>query len=312
MNIETGYPSSTHPQSAAGVRGSLPSLCWSAIIGGTVASIGIHILLTALGVGAGLAVFTPMTDINPVVKFSMGAAIIWSFCALVSLWFGGFVAGRFSHSLHSGFVHGVLVWSLSMVLTLLLLSMGTGMVLGGALKVLGEGLGIGGKAVAAGSVAFAKEAVLREGEQLSSFVDEAVQSIPATTPNSVTRSKREIGFAVSKLFANGSDINSQDNRTAAINALVANAQMSEADATKAVDEWTTSYRKLQSELDRMKVAAEQHAREIADKAASNLSGAAIWSFFVLLAGLLVSSLGGSLGASRAMLDSGVKTTILAR
>src|SRR5476649_710141 len=77
-----------------------PSLCWKAIIGGTVAAIGIHLLLTALGVGAGLATFTPMTDTNPAANFSVGAAIVWSLCALIALAFGGFIAGRFSHSLH--------------------------------------------------------------------------------------------------------------------------------------------------------------------------------------------------------------------
>src|ERR1700733_3853692 len=92
----------------------LPSLCWKAIFGGSVAAVGIHILLTALGVGAGLATFSPISDANPVSHFSVGAAIVWSLCALVSLWFGGLVAGRFSHSLHSGFVHGVLVWCLTL------------------------------------------------------------------------------------------------------------------------------------------------------------------------------------------------------
>ena len=84
-------------------------MCWGAILGGTVAAIGIHILLTALGVGAGLAAFSPITDTNPVANFSTGAAVVWSLCALVALAFGGLVAGRFSHSHHSGFVHGVAV-----------------------------------------------------------------------------------------------------------------------------------------------------------------------------------------------------------
>ena len=282
-------------------RSLLPSLCWKAIIGGTVAAIGIHILLTALGVGAGLATFSPMTDTNPVANFSVGAAIVWTVCALISLWFGGFIAGRFSHSLHSGFAHGILVWSLTLIITLLLLTAGTGMVLGGALKVLGEGLGIGGKAVAAGAGDLAKEGVKRSSGQLESFIDEAVQSVPTNaTPKASTRAKREIGFAVTKLFAPGNDIASPDNRTAAIKALVDYSQMTEADATKTVDDWTTSYKNLKAELERIKDAAEQKAREAADKAASNLSCAAIWSFFALLIGLLVASLAGSCGARRAL------------
>jgi hypothetical protein len=282
-------------------RSFFPSLCWGAIIGGTVVAIGIHILFTALGVGGGLATFGPTTDANPVENFSIGAAIVWTACALVALCFGGFVAGRFSHTLHSGFVHGVLVWSLTLIITLLLLSMGTGMILGGALKVLGEGLGIGGKAVASATSGLVKEGDQRGKDQLSSFIDEAVQSGPTnSTPQAATRAKREIGFAVTKLFSPGNDVNSQDNRAAAIKALTDYSQMSEADATKTVDDWITSYNKLKTELDNLKATADKKAREAADRAASNLSCAAIWSFFALLAGLLVSSLGGSFGASCAL------------
>jgi len=67
--------------------GVFPTLCWSAIIGGTVAAIGIQILLSLLGVGAGLAMFAPMADIRPVAAFSEEAAATWTACALVALFF---------------------------------------------------------------------------------------------------------------------------------------------------------------------------------------------------------------------------------
>jgi hypothetical protein len=256
----------------------LPSLCWKAIIGGTVAAMGIHILLTTLGVGAGLATFSPMTDTNPVAHFNVGAAVIWTVCALVALWFGGLVAGRFSHSIHNGFVHGILVWSLTLIITLLLISMGTGMILGGAMKIAGEGAGIGGNAIASGAK--------QNADQLGSFIDEAVQSIPTNSaPKATIRAKREVGFAVAKFFAPGNDVNSQTNRAAMIKALVDYTQMSEADATQTVDDWTTSYNNLKAELEQK-----------ATVAAQNLSCAAIWSFFALLIGLLVTGFGGALGA----------------
>ncbi|MDX2111862.1 MAG: hypothetical protein SFY80_16660 [Verrucomicrobiota bacterium] len=301
MNYESSIPSSAATVNSPSVRRFMPSLCWSSIIGGTVAAIGFHLLLTALGVGAGLATFTPMTDANPITNFSIGAAIIWAVCSLISLAFGGFIAGRFSHSLHSGFAHGILVWSLTLIISLLLLTAGTGMVLGGALKVLGDGMGMGGNAVAVGVGELAKESVQRGSDQLASFTDEAMQSLPTSaSAKASTRAKREIGFAVAKLFAPGNDIASQDNRTAVIKALVDHTQMSRADATKVVDEWTAFYESLRVELARIKDAAELKAREIADKGASNLSSAAIWSFFALLFGLLVAALAGRWGAGCAV------------
>jgi hypothetical protein len=232
-----------------------------------------------------------------VASFSLGAAIVWTLCALIALAFGGFVAGRFSHSHHSGFVHGVLVWCSTLILTLLLLSVGTGMVLGGALKILGEGAGMAAKAGAAGAGELAKDGMKRSGEQLSSFIDEAVQSGPTNaTPMAVTRSTREIGFALTKLFTPGNESSAPANRAAAIKALTQYSGMSETDATKAVDGWITSAKNLKDELDRLKAAAEEKARETADRAAHNLSCAAIWSFFALLIGLLVTALSGRCGA----------------
>ncbi len=280
---------------------ALPTLCWGAIIGGTVAAIGIQILLSLLGVGAGLAVFAPLTDAHPAAAFSEEAAAIWTGCALVALFFGAVIAGRFSHSLHGGFVHGIMVWCLTLIVTLILVSMGTSMVMGGALKVLSASVGIGGKAVVSGVGDVVKDGAKRSNDQVQSFIQEAVQSISTNAaPKATTRASREIGFAVTKLFAHGSDVNSQTNRAAAIKALMDYTQVSEADATKTVDDWTVSYNNLKTELDNLKTTAEQKAKEAADEAASNLSSAAIWSFSGLLIGLLVSAGGGVLGGDHAM------------
>jgi hypothetical protein len=311
MNTEPTVPVLTQTITTPCEGRFLPSLCWGAILGGTVAAIGIHLLLTALGVGAGLATFTPLADPNPAANFNVGAAIVWSVSALIALAFGGFIAGRFSHSPHSGFAHGVLVWSLTLIISLLLLTAGTGMIMGGALKVLGEGLGIGGKAVASGVGDVAKEGAKRSSDELGSFIDEGVQSIPTNAaPKAAIRAKREIGFAVTKLFAPGNDINSQDNRAAVIKSLQDYAQMSEADATKTVDDWITSYKNLKTELDNLKATAEQKAREAADRAAHNLSCAAIWSFFVLLIGLLVTALAGRCAATCALRHAEATTVVV--
>jgi hypothetical protein len=286
----------------------LPSLCWGAIVGGTVAAVGIHILLTMLGVGAGLATFSPTTDAHPTAAFSEEAAAVWSVCALVALFFGAVIAGRFSHSVHSGFAHGILVWSLTLIVTLLLLSKGTGLVLGGGLKTLGAGLGIGGKAVAGGVSDTIQAGIKRNGDELNSFVDEATQSVPTnSTPKASIRAKREVGFAVAKLFAPENDLNSQDNRAAAVKALVDYTQMSQADAQATVDGWVASYKNLQDELDHAKTVAEQKAKEVGDQAAHELSVVGTWTFFGLLLGLIVSAGGGVLGADHAVKRLKIKT-----
>src|SRR4051812_44857616 len=91
------------------------SLSWRAIIAGTVAGLAIHLLLTMLGLGLGIGSLEPLTDQNPVAKLGLGAGIAWCVSALIALFSGGWVAGRFAPSDYklSGTLHGFLVWSLA-------------------------------------------------------------------------------------------------------------------------------------------------------------------------------------------------------
>ena len=65
------------------------SHCWKAVFAGVVTCIGIHLLLMCLGVAIGLATFSPTTDANPRESFTIGSAVAWSICALISLYVGG-------------------------------------------------------------------------------------------------------------------------------------------------------------------------------------------------------------------------------
>jgi hypothetical protein len=196
------------------------SLCWKAVIAGVVFAIGIHLLLLALGAGIGLAVFTPQTDAKPVENFSVGSAIAWSICALTALYAGGWIAGCFSAGPKTGALHGMLVWSGTMIITFVLVASGGGLALGGAVKALGEGLGMTGKEAASGLGDVAKEGAKRSGDQLNSFIDEAVKASPTNAaPNSLIRAKREIDFAVTKLFSPGNDFNSAENQAAVTKAI---------------------------------------------------------------------------------------------
>jgi hypothetical protein len=266
-----------------------------------LAAIGLQILLTILGVGAGLATFSPLDEEKPLEHFDVGAAIIWSVCALISLWFGALLAGRFSQSWHSGFAHGILVWCLTLIITMLCLSKGTGMVLGGGLKALGASMGISELALAAPEGGVAKEGVKRLDDERSSFEEEAVQSLPTNSPpSSQIRTRRELGLALARLFAQDNNTDSSLNRTQVIHALTATHQMSEPDATALVDGWITSYKSLKADLDDIKKREAQKAKAAAEQATRQVSRAATETFFALLAGLIVSAAAGSVGARYAL------------
>ena len=240
-----------------------------------------------------------------------GAALAWSLFAIIAVSFGGWVAGRLSGCLRSGLLHGVLVWGLTLILALPWLALGTGLALARAMKNHQEALRISSQAVAVAGDDLANIVAKRNQDELGSFVKEAVQSIPTNAaPKAATRAEREVGFAVTKLFAPGNAAAFQANRLEAINALMVYTEMSAAEATTTMDAWTTSHKNLQVELDKVKaemaemnnqkVLAEQTAKATADsiavQRAEHLSSAAKWSFFALLVGLLGAALGGRCGA----------------
>jgi hypothetical protein len=284
------------------------SLCWRAVLAGLVVAGGIYLLLTTLGAGAGLALCKSFTVTDPVAHFGAGTAVAWSLFAIMALSFGGWVAGRYSGCLRSGLLHGVLVWSLAVILTLPWLALGTALAVGRVMKSQNESLRISRQALAIAEDESAKAAAGRCHDQLSSFIEEAVQSITTNAaPKAFTRGRREIGFAVTKLFAPENTAAFPTNRLEAINTLMAYTEMGAADATTTMDGWVTSHKNLQTELDKVKAemsgrrtAAEETASATADgievQRVAYVSRASRWTFFALLIGLLGASLSGRCGA----------------
>jgi len=315
MKSEASVPPTAETIHVACERPFHHSLCWGAVLAGTVVAIGIHLLLTALGAGAGLALGRPLVDANSIPHFGAGAAIVWSLLVIIALSFGGWVAGRYSGCLRSGLMHGVLVWGLALCLTLPWLALGAAWAGGRAMKKQGESQRISSQALALAEDDMAQAAAKRSHGQLDSFVKEAVQSITTNAaPKASTRAEREVGFAVTKLFAPENTAAFPANRLEVINALMVYTEMSTADATTTIDAWITSNKNLQAELDKVRVemdgrraAAEQTAKassdELANQRTAHVARVARWSFFALLIGLLGASLSGRCGARCAARNS---------
>src|SRR5690349_21256049 len=71
-------------------------LSWAAILGGLIGSMALQVLFMMLGAGLGFALYHPITSDSPVENLGTGAIIIQGVSAVFSLWFGGWVAGRFT------------------------------------------------------------------------------------------------------------------------------------------------------------------------------------------------------------------------
>jgi len=279
------------------------SLRWGAIFAGAVAALALQIVLMMLGAGVGLALYNPITDQNPLADFGAGAAVIQGITAVISLWAGGWVAGRFLGRAgnKSGGLHGFMVWSLATVAAIVALSTGAGWALGDLSKIVGGGLSLAGKPMAAAvSVAsdMAKDGLERNRGMLGSFVEEGLSNPPAgKNAADAIRSKREIGFAVTRLFTSTDQAATAENQQTLVTLLVDNQGMTEANARKTVEGWTASYQKLKADLDAVKKAAELRAREIAEKTATTLSILSLCYFGAFLLGAIFAIVGGKHGGA---------------
>lgn len=275
-----------------------PSPSWGAVWAGTIAGLAVHFLLVMLGTATGLGAANPATDDNPIATFSVGTAVVWSISALISLWVGGWVAGRYAARGHrvTGCVHGFLVWCVATVIGLLMVVSGAGALVGGAARIAGEGFSALGKPLA-GAADLAKSAVEQNASTLKSMVDEVTESARARNGGaSVAAAQREVGMAVRQLFRDGGNIRDPQSRAAVVQALTQSAGMNEAEANRLVDRWIVSMERMRAQFEEAKTAAAAKAREAADKAAEGMARAALWTFIGFVLGAAAAAWGGLIGA----------------
>ncbi|GAB3640909.1 hypothetical protein GCM10027423_15450 [Spirosoma arcticum] len=91
-------------------------------------------LLTLLGIGVGLSSIDAVDEQNPAAGLGIGTAIWYIVSSLLSLFVGGWVAGRLASTprLFDGVIHGVLTWCLVTLFTVYLLTTAVGRIIGGA------------------------------------------------------------------------------------------------------------------------------------------------------------------------------------
>jgi hypothetical protein len=109
-------------------------LMWSAIVGGTVAALGVQIILTLLGVGLGMAMVDPIRDNDPANALGIGAVVWLLVTGVVAYGLGGWVAGHMSGVLRtgSGAMHGFAAWALAACIGAAVTALAGAPVLGGA------------------------------------------------------------------------------------------------------------------------------------------------------------------------------------
>jgi hypothetical protein len=127
-------------------------ISWGAVFAGVALALVMQVVLAMLGAGIGLSTIDPAAGQSPEAgTLGMAAGIWWAVSMLVALYIGGWVAGHMAGMPQKadGRLHGLVVWALTVLLMLYLLTSTLGGVIGGAFNTFGNMAAQGSQAAAA-------------------------------------------------------------------------------------------------------------------------------------------------------------------
>jgi hypothetical protein len=280
------YPS--HETEVSGAEVGLRRISWGAVIAGAIIVIAIQVTLSVLGVGIGLSTVDPAAGDSPQgTSMGIGAGIWWVISNLIGLVIGGYVAARLSGApaRGDGIIHGVLVWAVTLLITMYLLTTSVGSIVGGAFNVVGSTISGVGQSVAQ-VVPQAAEAAGISPQQIRQQAEELLRpEQPGALSAEQARSEL---VAALRQIATGTEQEAAEARDRAASIIAEQAGISPEQASQRLDQ-------LQTEVQQRADQAAATATEAADATASAASSAAIWTFVALLLGAGIAALGGAMG-----------------
>lgn len=176
-------------------------ISWPAIFAGALVAIGIQLLLALLGIGIGAGAVDPQEEQNPMAGIGTGALIWWILSFLISLFAGGWVAGRLTGTRNrfNDLVHGVLTWVIFVLINLWLLTSAAGSLIRAASGVLGSTVSMLGQGAAMNAPQLQNEIDSRVS---SSDVQNTVDSLRGRLPEYEAKA-RAAGDDVAKGVSKG-------------------------------------------------------------------------------------------------------------
>jgi hypothetical protein len=264
------------------LKGLWTNISWSSIFAGFIVAVIIHFLLNLLGLAIGMAAIQPMQQQNPFEGLGTGALIWWFVSILLSVFAGGFVAGRWAGALKTSgrAFHGILSWALFTIFSFWLLTTAVGGIIGGAGSIIGQVLSVAGTGLSeVGSMA--SDELQKQGVTVD--IRQEVQRMIGGGTTGAAGESREIIEA----FQQYMDTGSEEDRKQLAQEISARTGMSAAEADQEII-------RLESRFSQAKEDAEIKAREIGEEASDAISKAAFISFFAMVLGAGASAWGGGI------------------
>jgi ElaB/YqjD/DUF883 family membrane-anchored ribosome-binding protein len=298
-------------------------ISWGSIIAGFIVAIVIQLLLSILGLGIGVGSINPMEESHPFQGLGTGTLIWWIITMLISLFIGGWVAGRQSNlpEKTDRILHGILMWCIFTLFSVYFFTSAIGSIIGGVGSIVGKTLSVAGNGIAAvapsignyiidstpvGNVSLKN--IKNEAEQLLSQtgkkdlqpgnLENRTNKMKGQTKNTMDsvmqdpqQAKEEIGNLIDKLVGQGKDVTNDADKEALVNIIVNRSGKSRAEAEAQVNNWQATVQQAKASFEKTKQEAILQAKKTGEDIASAVSKIAIFGFIGLLLGAIVSAIG---------------------
>jgi low affinity Fe/Cu permease len=263
---------------------------WSAIVAGVVAAFVVMLVLQVLMLWLGLSAIDPVRESNPFAGLGTGAAIGYLLSMAIALFVGGLVTGRLANRVNGSdvFWHGFLTWGVFTLASLGFAFTAAGALVSGTIGVVGNAAGAVGGGVAAFAPDLAEtQAMLEDQLELSDDVIDELEPLWADP-----EARREFADEIAAVFEDGSATIDAADRQDLIAFIADNTELSQTEIESRVDRWIERFEEAQARL----VELEDDLRMAGEEAADALANAAMWAFFGLILGALITWLGARAGA----------------
>ena len=281
MNEEVAYDPGATARPAWARR-----VAWQSVLAGAVVALAAELLLSVLGLSVGATIINPNSaSQNTAQNIGIGEAAWMIITTIVSLYLGGWVAGRMSGLTRGaeGALHGLVTWGVATLAAAFVLGSSVSAVLSGT-------MGLMRTAAPAASQAFSQSG---QGGGTSSALEGALtgQGGSSTPQEALNAAKNnpQMASAIAKLMEEAPNVQPQD-REAVVNMLVSQKNETQQQASQTVDRWIQSAAQAKTNL-------EQGTRQVGSAAATGVSAVGWWTFIILVLSMIAALWGGSSGAS---------------
>ena len=274
-----------------------------------------------LGIGASAA--NPYSD-NPVGGLGTGAAIYTLLSVLISLFTGGYVAGRLAGMprAQDSMLHGLVTFGLTSLLGFYLLTSGIGKLIGGAGSLVSSVVSSAGQAAsnaAPGLMDTAKAKLQDSGFDVSDIQGQLDQLLrqtgkPELQPENLQNRAQnaadqaqgaaqgaaqnpnaagtDVKGLVSRLFGQNKDVANAADRDALVNVIMSRTGKSRPEAEQIVNNYQQTFEQTRAKAQQLAAETKEKAKAAADAARKGAAKGGLASSLALLLGALAAAMGG--------------------